>query len=163
MPGYVVCYVCKLIRQKKGRPKSRKGGKMKTIIEVEFGRDIWDCELEELSFWDETYDLAKQDEEFFGKNVFIQTLSKIVDLPLIGWKESEAVYSDILQTLEYDPDCNIFQMFTYVEKKPDDYTGMFKYRKQGPTKAVPAYYVLIRFNFTEEVDVTNKIHASMKN
>ena len=134
---------------------------MKVFINVEFGKDSLNRGMEELNYWTESYDLVEQDEQYYGKNVFIQTVGQIVDLPLINWQESDTVYNDILQSLEYDPDNNMFRMFTYVSKNQDDYTGMFHYRKQGPTKAVPAYYVLISFNFTEEVDITDRINSSM--
>jgi len=134
---------------------------MKAFIDVEFGKDSFDCGMEEINYWNESYNLTKQDEQYFGKNMFIQALSQIVDLPLIGWQESEAVYSNLLKSLEYDPDNNMFQMFTYVGKNQDDYTGLFDYRKQGPTKAVPAYYVLLNITFKKEVDVTKRVHMSL--
>lgn len=134
---------------------------MKALISVEFGKDSWGRGMEEINYWNGSYNLTEHDKQYYGKNVFIQTAGQIIDLPLIGWQESEAVYNDILQSLEYDPDCNIFRMFAYVEKQQDDYTGLFSYRKQGPTKAVPACYVLIDVRFTEEVDVTKRVHMSI--
>jgi hypothetical protein len=138
---------------------------MKAHLDIEFGKDTYESGWQDILWTD--YDTPITGEYY--DNPVIEALASIVDFPFISHyydhdaareQAAKEFFDRVLENCVLDEDGDndpYVDATVYVNKKQDDYTGQFKYRKQGTTRAVPSYYVNVKIRFTVEQDVTSNI------
>lgn len=154
-------------------------------LEITYGKETFEDGFLDKTWFDYSGDITKETKEFYDGNEIIAAIATYVDLPIIldlGWagekedKERERInaetrkmYQEIIDNCYIDDEnSSIIRTCIFVGKNQDSYTGQFKYRRQGATPAVPAYYLDMQISLYEierkhqEAEVFNRLAITKK-